>query len=73
VNADALPRHIAQKMRILRRANGHSQLQLARLSGVSRANINRCECAVAVPKLTTLEPLARFYNVPIAYFFQGYK
>jgi DNA-binding XRE family transcriptional regulator len=59
-------REIGKTIRKVREERGLSQAQLARASGMMRANISRIEAARHSPTLESLERIAKTLKVPLA-------
>lgn len=56
-------KRLGQKVRLLRKQNGHSQEQFAELVGIDPNSISRIECGVHYPSLDTLEKIAKVLKV----------
>lgn len=57
----------AERLKELREEKNMSELQLAKVLGVSSTTINRWERGLRVPNLDSLVLLARFFDVSIDY------
>ena len=57
----------AERLKELRKERNMSELQLAKVLGVSSTTINRWERGLRVPNLDSLVLLARFFDVSIDY------
>jgi transcriptional regulator with XRE-family HTH domain len=60
---------IGEKMKIIRKSKSLTQRQLATLLNLSEMTIRRFETNERKPKISTLEKIARFFEVDICYFF----
>lgn len=58
---------LAERLTLLRKANGISQLELAEKLGVSRQAVSRWETGASVPSTEKLISLSKLYSVSIAY------
>ena len=59
-------RHPGEIIRLLRQAQGVSQLMLAEAIGTSRPYITEIESGRRDPTLTTLRKVAQFFEIPLA-------
>ena len=62
---------IAKKIKILRKARGYTQQQLAEMLGVQRATISNYEIGRRSPHIKELEKLAEILGVNLEYFGVG--
>lgn len=60
--------NIGNKIRLLRKAHGETQYDLAEFLGVSRTMIAHYEKGTYIPMVEGLRTLSEHYNVPIDYF-----
>lgn len=58
---------LEEKLVVLRKQKGLSQLELAEMMRVSRQAVSRWEVGAAVPSTDNLKYLGRLYNVPLEY------
>ena len=63
-----LSNKIAKKIKILRKARGYTQQQLAEMLGVQRATISNYEIGRRSPHIKELEKLAEILGVNLEYF-----
>ena len=57
----------SEKLRMLRKAKGLTQLQVAELIGVTKAMVSAYETAAKAPSIEILIRLASFYGVTVDY------
>lgn len=57
----------AERLKELREEKGLSELQLAKVLGISSTTINRWERGLRIPNLDSLVLLSRFFGVSIDY------
>lgn len=57
--------HIGKKLRELRKANGLTQQQLAKILNISRVNYTRYETDASRPDYETLVAIANFYKISL--------
>lgn len=58
---------LAERLTLLRKENGISQLELAEKLGVSRQAVSRWETGASIPSTEKLISLGKLYNVSMAY------
>lgn len=58
---------LAERLTLLRKENGISQLELAEKQGVSRQAVSRWETGASIPSTEKLISLSKLYNVSMAY------
>lgn len=58
---------LKEKLVVLRKEKGLSQLKLAEILNVSRQAVSRWEVGVAIPSTENLKYLGELYNVPLEY------
>lgn len=58
---------LAERLTLLRKENGISQLELAEKLGVSRQAVSRWETGASIPSTEKLISLSKLYNVSMAY------
>lgn len=58
---------LAERLTLLRKENGISQLELAEKLGVSRQAVSRWENGASIPSTEKLISLSKLYNVSMAY------
>ncbi len=58
---------LAERLTLLRKENGLSQLELAEKLGVTRQAVSRWETGASVPSVENLIALRKLYNVSLAY------
>ena len=59
--------NLAERLTLLRKENGISQLELAEKLGVSRQAVSRWETGASVPSTEKLISLSKLYSVSMAY------
>ena len=59
----------SKRLIALRESLGMNQQQLADSLGVPKNHINYLECRASNPRMTTVQRLAKFFDVSVAYFF----
>ena len=58
---------LKEKLVVLRKEKGLTQLKLAEMMNVSRQAVSRWEAGVAIPSTDNLKYLGRLYDVPLEY------
>lgn len=58
-------KRLGQRVRLLRKQNGHSQEQFAELIGLDPNSISRIECGVHYPSLDTLEKISQVLKLEL--------
>lgn len=58
---------LAERLTLLRKENGISQLELAEKLGVSRQAVSRWETGASIPSMDKLISLSKLYGVSMAY------
>lgn len=65
--------HVGARVRLRRKMQGYSQSELAEALGLTFQQVQKYERGGNRISASKLYEIARFLNVPIAYFFEGYS